>query len=237
MTMEVLQNNTQIGNARRELVRKGASFIDFSLKSILRRLGFIHGIKVGDMVKSWDLLCTLNFIEQHIAKSAPILDIGSYASEVIVAFHKLGYTNLTGVDLNPNLQKMPNAQNIRYVIGDFKHTQFPDASFEAITSISVIEHGYDGQALLSEMSRLLKQGGYFIASFDYWPDKIDTTETKFFGMDWKIFSKQDVEELIEQAAVHGLIPVGDLHFESQSAPIKCGGKKYTFGWLVLKKTV
>ena len=79
------------------------------------------------------------------------------------------------------------------------------------------------------MSRLLQVGGYFIASFDYWPDKIDTSGTKFFGMEWLIFSRNDVADFIKQAAYYGLKPFGELNFESQEAPIECGGKKYTFG--------
>jgi ubiquinone/menaquinone biosynthesis C-methylase UbiE len=117
------------------------------------------------------------------------------------------------------------------------HTNFEDASFQAITSISVIEHGFDSMALLKEMSRLLKINGYFIASFDYWQDKIDTTGVKFFDMDWMIFSKQDISDFIEQAASYGLMPCGELQYEGHDAPIECGGKKYTFGWLILQKKV
>jgi hypothetical protein len=74
-----------------------------------------------------------------------------------------------------------------------------------------------------------------MASFDYWPEKIDTTGVKFFGMDWMIFSMQDVADFIEQAAGYGLLPVGGFDYEGNESPIECGGKKYTFGWLVLKK--
>jgi SAM-dependent methyltransferase len=115
-------------------------------------------------------------------------------------------------------------------------TPFADATFKAITSISVIEHGFDAQALLKEMSRLLQPGGYFIASFDYWPEKIDTTGIEFFGMDWLIFSRQEVADFIGQAAEYGLVPDGELHYAGQETPIECAGKKYTFGWLALKKT-
>jgi SAM-dependent methyltransferase len=235
MTMEVLKKNSQIISARQELVTKKASSVDSAIQSLLRRLGLARDMAVGDTVKSWDLVSTLNFISQHVREDAPILDIGCYASELIVALHKLGYSNLTGVDLNPGLKHMPYQDSIRYEVSDFMRTPFSDGSFEAITSISVIEHGFNGASLLSEMSRLLRPGGYFIASFDYWAEKIDTTGIKFFGMDWKIFSKQDVCDFIEQAAGHGLTPVGELHLECQEAPINCGGKKYTFGWLVLQK--
>lgn len=236
MTMEVLKNKTQIATSRQALIKKGASALESSFRSLLRRYGLVRGVVLGDYVKSWDVLETLNFIEQHIQKNEPILDIGCYASEIIVALHKSGYTNLTGADLNPDLKQMPYQNAIRYETTNFMQTPFVGASFKVITSISVIEHGFDGQALLKEMSRLLQPGGYFIASFDYWPEKIDTTGTKFFGMDWKIFSKQEVADFIEQAASYGLAPVGELHFEGQETPIECGGKKYTFGWLVLKKT-
>jgi ubiquinone/menaquinone biosynthesis C-methylase UbiE len=236
MTMEVLKNNSQIAASRQALKRNGSSALESSFRSLLRRYGLVRGMVLGDYLKSWDVLETLNFIKQHVQKNEPILDIGCYASEIIVALHKSGYANLTGADLNPELKQMPYQNSIRYETTDFMKTPFSDASFKAITSISVIEHGFDGQALLKEMSRLLHSGGYFIASFDYWPEKIDTTGTKFFGMDWKIFSKQEVADLIEQASGYGLAPVGELLYEGQEKPIECGGKKYTFGWLVLKKT-
>ena len=237
MVMKVLKNKPQIENARQTLVKKGASSLESPFRSLLRRYGLVHGVVLGDQVKSWDVLETLLFIEQHVQKNEPILDIGCYASEIIVALHKSGYANLTGADLNPDLSQMPYQNAIRYQITNFMHTPFADASFKAITSISVIEHGFNGQALLTEMSRLLQPGGYFIASFDYWPDKIDTTGIQFFGMNWKIFSSQDVADFIEQAAGYGFTPVGELLYESQETPIECGGKKYTFGWLVLQKTV
>ena len=234
--MEVLQSKSQIAEARRELERRGLSFTDSALKAGLRRLRIAGGVAVGDFVKSWDVLLTLRLIENSIEISAPVLDIGCYASEAIVALHRLGYLNLTGVDLNVDLKRMPYANSIRYVQADFLHTEFPDSSFQVITSISVIEHGYQGPALLSEMSRLLKPGGYFIASFDYWPEKIDTTGVKFFGMDWRIFSSEDVQELIREASKYGLIPDGELRTAGKEKAIECGGRKYTFGWLVLKKT-
>jgi SAM-dependent methyltransferase len=235
MTMEVLQAELQIAQAREELTRRGISFTDSRLRSLMRRVGFLREVGVGDVVKSWDVLSTLIFIGEHVGKEDPILDIGCYASEIIVALHKTGYSDLTGIDLDPNLRKMPYADSIRYEIGNFTQTGFDSASFRAITSISVIEHGFNGQALLKEMSRLLKPGGYFIASFDYWPEKINTSDVKFFGMDWKIFSRNEVVDLIKLAAAYGLTPVGELKYTAKERAIDCGGRQYTFAWMVLEK--
>ena len=237
MTMEVLQNKLQISEARQVLVNKGASLVESPLRSLMRKLGLVRGVAMGDMVKSWDVLATVNFLEANVKKNEPILDIGCYASEVIGVLHKLGYSNLTGADLNPDLQKMPYQNDIRYELTDFMHTKFEDASFQAITSISVIEHGFDGQSLLKEMSRLLRPDGYFIASFDYWPEKTDTTGIKFFGMDWKIFSKNEVIDFVNLAANYGLFPNGEMNYGGKDKPIDCADKQYTFGWLVLKKPV
>ena len=235
--MDVLRNRRQIEDARLELLRKGASCLERFPKSLFRQWGLVREAPVGDYVKSWDVLATLTFLEREVAKDQPILDIGCYASEVLVALHKLGYSRLTGADLDPNLRRMPFQKAIRYQTCNFMQTPFPDASFQAITSISVIEHGFDEKALLAEVSRLLKPGGCFIASFDYWPDKIDTTGTEFFGMSWTIFSRREIEDLIDRAASYGLASVGDRRFDAEEAPIESAGKKYTFGWLALRKTI
>lgn len=234
MTLDVLQDKRQIANARQELIRRGASCMEAAWRSYLRRIGIGYGVAVGDLVKSWDVLATLRFLEDHVEKNAPILDIGCYASEVIVALHKLGYSRLSGVDLNPRLKRMPYQDSINYETADFMHTKFSDESFQAITSISVIEHGFQAQALLKEMSRLLKPNGYFIASFDYWPEKIDTTGIKFFGMKWLIFSNKDVAAFVKQAAEYGLVPVGEMRYDSKDKAIDYGGKQYTFAWIVLR---
>ncbi len=235
MAAEVLQSQTQIDMALSELRRRGLTCATSPLRAFLQRLGVLPGIKIGDTVKGWDVLKTARFIEDHVERNAPVLDIGAYASEILCILHRMGYTNLTGVDLNPDIGKMPHADKIRFVRSDFMHTSFENGSFAAITSISVIEHGFNAPALLAEMSRLLRPEGYFIASFDYWPEKIDTSDTPFFGMDWKIFSKAEVTAFVQDASAYGFAPCGDLHLDAGEKPISCANRDYTFGWLALQK--
>ncbi len=236
MVMEVLQNHTQISAARRQLVSMGASSLEPAWRNRLRRFGLLGGVALGDKIKSWDVLATLEFLEKNLDRNDPILDIGSFASEILVALHKRGFSKLTGTDLNPDLRKMPFADCIRYEITDFMRTPFEDGMFRAVTSISVIEHGFDGEALLKEMSRLLQSGGYFIASFDFWPEKIDTTGVKFFDMDWLIFSREDVARFVRLAADYGMEPAGKMRYAAHERVIESAGKAYTFGWLVLVKS-
>ena len=235
MTAAVLQGKHQIVAARDALRRMGASCIAPWPVPWLRRLGILGGVNLGDPVKSWDILTSATFFMERIPREAPVLDIGAYASEILCVLHRLGYRSLTGIDLNPGIREMPHSEAIRYEVADFLQAPFRDGAFGAVTAISVIEHGLDAHRLLGEISRLLRPGGYFVASFDYWPEKIDTDGVKIFGMDWTIFSREEVLGFIEKAANHGLVPVGEIALDSGDRVVNWGGRSYTFGWLALQK--
>jgi SAM-dependent methyltransferase len=235
MTVEVLKSLMDVSVARKKLHDMGLSCLGGSVVRLARRFGLWPGISVGDEIKSWDVLRTMEFVMAHVARESQILDIGAYASEIPCLLHKAGYHHVAAIDLNPNIRRMPFNDSIRYEVGNFMATSYPDQSLDAVTAISVIEHGFDGVRLLKELSRLLRAGGYFIASFDYWPEKIDTTNVKFFGMDWLIFSKEDVAAFVKQAAEYGLVPFGEMKYAAKDKAIDCGGKQYTFAWMVLKK--
>ncbi|MGH3054807.1 MAG: class I SAM-dependent methyltransferase [Gaiellaceae bacterium] len=235
----MLQSESELRIARQELRRRGLSHLG-SLplrwsRRIRRKLGLKAGVDVGDAIKSWDVWTAAQFLEARARHDTPILDIGAYASEILCVLHRLGFTSLSGVDLDPRITNMPYAGQIQYRVSDFMHTPFADQSFGAITAISVIEHGFQSEALLAEISRLLRPGGTFIASFDYWPEKIDTRGVRLFGMDWRIFSRDEVMTFLDDAGRHGLHPCGEIHLEAETPPVHWSGRRYTFALLVLQK--
>jgi len=191
--------------------------------------------EIGDALKSWDVLQTADFAVKYVKKNEPVLDIGAFASEIPIILHRLGFTDLSGVDLNPAVRKMPYADKIRYSVSDFLKTPFANDSFSLITAISVIEHGFRPRALFEEIGRLLKPGGFFVASFDYWPEKISTEGIQMFGMDWRIFSKSEVEEMIQTAGSYGLRSHGAIDLDANQKPITFFDRSYTFAWLALQK--
>lgn len=231
----VLKFMKEIEFARGEMRRRGISCLPSPLRRRLNAIGISGKVVVGDVVKSWDVLKTANFIRDRLPTEIPVLDVGAYASEILSVLHRMKYSNLSGVDLNPRIKEMPFAGLIRYEVADFMATPFPAGAFGAVTAISVIEHGFQSERLLREISRLLRPGGYFIASFDYWPEKVDTTGTDIFGMAWRIFSKAEVLGFIEEARAYGLSPCGEIDLEAEEKVIHWGGKDYTFAWLALRK--
>lgn len=237
MSVEVLQNKEQVRLARERLVEKGISClgVPFEGRTLWQRLIGRPPTAVGDDLKSWDVLRTVEYLEGTYPKTARVLDLGAFSSEILCALHRLGFGELTGVDLNPRVSRMPFSDAIRWEVGNFMRSRFPDGAFDVITSVSVIEHGFDGPSLLAEAKRLLAPGGSFIASFDYWPEKLDTSDTKFFGLDWRIFSRGEVEELVRQAKDHGFEPAGSLVLDASEKPVSCAGRDYTFAWMALRR--
>lgn len=236
MSVLVLGNHGEIDQARSELRRRGIDCTSWWLTGILRKYGILQGMNIGDAKKSWDVLKTVDFIQANLTLSDPILDMGAYRSEMLPILNRLGHTNLTGIDLNDNIAAMPGNDKISYQVADCYQTPYENESFAAVTAISVIEHGFDSKRLLAELSRIIRNGGYFIASMDYWPDKIDTSGINAYGMDWRIFSKDDVMEFINDAARVELRPIGDISFEVGKPLISWMGKNFTFAWLVLQKS-
>lgn len=236
MAVEVLQNRKQIIAARRIMESRGFSCLSPLPLRWCKRFGITTpNPVVGDFIKSWDVLRSIELIEKLQAPQGAVLDMGAFCSETLPALRRLGFRNLTGIDFNPQIGKMPHADEIHYLQGDFLASGLPDSSINAAVAISAIEHGYDAKRLFSEVSRLLKPGGVFAASFDYWPDKISTAGIELFGLDWRIFSRDEVLELIDRAHDHGLVPVGELNLDASESPIHFAGKRYTFGWLALSK--
>lgn len=231
----ILKNPDEIRAAREQLSERGLDVLPTRFESLLRSLHLKTEVAVGDVIKGWDVLKTVDFIGSQLESHAAVLDIGAFSSEILPILLRMGFSKLVGIDLNPRLTDMPSAGSIRYDIGNFMETSYSACSFNAISAISVIEHGYDAGRLFQEVSRLLLPGGYFIASFDYWPEKTDSGAVHPFGLSWTIFSREEVKGMIAKAAEFGLKPVGALDFCAEDKAIKWQEREYTFAWIVLQK--
>ncbi len=131
---------------------------------------------------------------------------------------------------------MPYSASVKYLVRDLMQTELPPESFEAVTAISVLRAWFLCAKVFAEVSRILKPGGYFVGSVDYWPKKIDTTGINVFGVDWRIFSEDELRELIQQASHFGLVPIGALKYEASERVTNWSGKQFTFAWFALAES-
>jgi SAM-dependent methyltransferase len=227
----VLLEQSQIATATDELQRQG--LVDpapavAARARMVRRL--LRRPDPALVLKTWDVQRSLDAFVARLDPSEAILDIGCFACDMLPALKRLGYSNLYGIDLNPDVLRMPDADVINYTVGDLLSAPWPDGSFAGISAISVIEHGVPDDELCCEVSRLLRPGGVFVFTTDYWPQKIVTTE-RMFDRDWRIFDAAEIEALIAVARSHKLHPASDpgsIIRETSRPAIHFAGKDYTF---------
>ena len=246
MEFAVLQRRADIDAARRELARRDVLPRRPGLvQQVVARAGRILGHPnpavdlFPDSIKSWDLLRTIEAVSSSVEPDDPVLDVGSVASAVLPCLHALGYGRLTGIDLDARVLAMFHSDEIEYAVEDLTRTTRPDGSFAAITALSVIEHGVEDEELLSEIARILRPGGIFIFSTDYWPEKIDTDGELLFGLPWRIFSMDELVLFLERAGRYGLSPASDPRSSIRQVderPVRFRGRSYTFLYGVLARS-
>ena len=116
--------------------------------------------------------------------------------------------SLIGINLEFGDQVTRDGVVFRY--GDVTDTGLPSGHLDAITCMSVIEHGVPLEGFLAESARLLRPGGILCVSTDYDQDPPDTTGKVIYGSQVRIFSPQEIRDLVETADRHGLELVGTL---------------------------
>lgn len=81
------------------------------------------------------------------------------------------FAQVQGIDVSPDVVKKAKAEHIGLsaVVGDVRELPFPNNSFEAVVSLSTLDHFTDKGALLesiAEVSRVLKPGGSLVLTLD-----------------------------------------------------------------------
>jgi len=187
--------------------------------------------------KNWDHLAAVSTILAHTSTNGRILDAGAeFYSNVLPTLFLYGYRELYGVNLS--FTGPARRGPIRYLPGDITRTSFPDGHFDAISCMSVIEHGVPLEAYFREMYRLLKPGGLLITSTDYYPTPIDTQGMTAHGSPIKIFTKPEILAALALAERIGFQPTGDLDLDCEDKPIRWEkyGLEYTFILFTLRKS-
>lgn len=212
----------------------------------IRELESLNLPKHPDPYKNWDSLAALSLILRHTNKNANILDAGGVVySSILPQLVKFGYENLIAVDLSfqglKNIIRKtivmlhPIKNKIEYRYGDITKTKFKNNYFDAITCLSVIEHGVNPDDFFREMSRILKPDSILFISTDYWEQKIDTKGKSAYGVPIHIFSKEEILDWISIAKKYNLHLMEEIDFNCKDKVVSWKGLSYTFIYFTLEK--
>jgi SAM-dependent methyltransferase len=114
----------------------------------------------------------LNQVRRHAGEGAALLDFGCGQGELVALARRQGFS-ASGCDwysgpwawLFDDVMKNPQLRACIRRIEPSGRVPFDDGSFDAVTSNMVFEHIADFRGPVSEIARVLKPGGHFIALF------------------------------------------------------------------------
>jgi len=186
-----------------------------------------------DPPKSWDALIALDLILRELqSPESAILDAGAAPYSPLLSYlYWYGYRDLHGINL---IFEGPfNYGPIRYIQGDITRLPYENNRFDAITSLSVIEHGVDVPAFLREAHRTLRPNGLLVVSCDYHADKTPTEGMTAYGGPVRVFDRAEMEEILAVAKGLGLTPTSPVALDCTARPVHWERLNIDFTFLCL----
>lgn len=189
-----------------------------------------------DPYKNWDALAALHLILNNTQRRARIFDAGGERYSMILPWLWLyGYRRL--IAGNIAFTSRTRLGPIVYEPVDITKTSYPAAHFDAVTCLSVIEHGVDLRRYFEEMSRIIVPGGLLITSTDYWDTPVDTRGQSAYGVPIRIFTKADIVAALELAHNFGFEALAEPDLKTAEPVVhwKAYDLRYTFVIFSLRK--
>jgi len=155
--------------------------------------------------------CLINIIELicNSDKSKRIIDIGCGLGSLLADLKSKGFTELYGTDTSPTVPSLLEQSDIKYKtisITEKNINLAESALFDIVCLISVLEHVYDLDMALSNISTMLKENAYVIISVPdttYYHKEI-TNPIHVINLEHiNHFSKTSLDNLMKQ---HGFLP-------------------------------
>ncbi len=92
---------------------------------------------------------------------ARLLEVGSGSGVALARMQQLGW-QVEGVEVDPGGVAAARARGVNVQQGELAQQKYPNSSFDAVTSMHVLEHLRDPVGLLKECYRILKPGGKLV---------------------------------------------------------------------------
>ncbi|MDQ1487230.1 MAG: hypothetical protein QOJ62_2923 [Actinomycetota bacterium] len=162
-----------------------------------------------DLPKNWDTLGAAATVLSRVGSNARVLDAGAARySTLLVWLYLYGLRDLVGINLE--FRRPVRHGSVRFEPGDATATRFDAGSFDAVTCLSVIEHGVPLAEFFAEAARLLRPDGVLVVSTDYDADPPPTDGLQAYGSAVHIFSPREIHDLVKLADEAGFDLDGEL---------------------------
>ena len=114
-------------------------------------------------VKERIIASDIRRIRELIGGRGEILELGCAGGEYLAALRDRGGFRVKGVELSPYAAKKAREKGLDVSVGTLEEAGFEDESFDLVVARHVLEHLPDPCATLSEINRILKIDGNFLA--------------------------------------------------------------------------
>lgn len=120
----------------------------------------------------------LSLLRRDVPGGSRVLDLGcafGYGTARIARYY-----DTDGLDASPDYihRAERNASNARFTLGVAERLPYPDAHFDAVVLLDVLEHVADERAVVAEIARVLRPGGLLVVSVPHsgllrWADSLN----------------------------------------------------------------
>jgi 2-polyprenyl-3-methyl-5-hydroxy-6-metoxy-1,4-benzoquinol methylase len=101
---------------------------------------------------------------RRINATGRLLDVGCATGSFLMAARRLGFTDVTGVDVAAPSVALARKRGFHAVAGDFSARLFDPRAFEIVSMWNTLEHLPDPFAFVAEAWRVLVPGGHLVVS-------------------------------------------------------------------------
>jgi len=123
------------------------------------------------MAKNWsarfqyvlrDIRAREMFVKMREYCRGEVLDVGGWDFFLTACRQKIAFTRWTSLEFDESHVLKLDDERYTLVHGDGCNMTFPDASFDTVLNIQVLEHVFEPIKMVHECARVLKPGGYGI---------------------------------------------------------------------------
>lgn len=162
----------------------------------------------------------VHLLVEPLPRLAEILDIGCGTGEITASLHQRFGCRTMGIDIAKKMVDRCRAKysssGLSFEVSDIFDLPFENNLADLVVSMSVIEWVEDYNKCISEVSRILKQGGQWVVSLPNWQSvfrKLELIKSFFWPGSYLRLQKNriSIEEFKRVASSYGLEAVGSIY--------------------------